>query len=235
MTSAASDDNDLKKLPLRERKQLRARKHAAEVASRIFSERGYDATSLEDIANEAEMSVSSLLRYFGGKERLALAHHVDLLEALRDKLADERLPVIERWRAFVVEQAASVRPYSSYHDERKLIVSHPALLRLLSRIQLEQQEALTEAFAREGGVDVDNDLYGRLMAAVLVAGNETVYIHWLKTGGERDLREVSLEVVDFVATRLGTRDETASQVPVLSVIEAGGDVPDDDGVIQAAE
>ena len=207
---------DPKRLPLRARKQLRARQHAAEVASRIFSERGYEQTSLEDIANEAEVSVSSLLRYFGGKERLALAHHIDLLEALRVKLADETRPVIERWRAFIVDQAASLRPYSSYDAERKLIVSVPALLRLLSRLQLDQQEELTAAFAREARLDPDHDLYGRLLAALLVAGNEAVYIQWLKSGGERDLVEVSLEVVDFVATRLGTRDETAHQVASIA-------------------
>jgi AcrR family transcriptional regulator len=216
-------------LPLRARKQLRARQHAAEVASRIFRERGYEETSLEDIANEAEVSVSSLLRYFGGKERLALAHHIDLLEAFRAKLADETMPVIERWRAFVVEQASSLWSYSSYQAERKLIVSVPALLRLLSRIQLDQQEELTASFAREAGLDPDHDLHGRLLAALLVAGNEAVYIQWLKSGGERDLAEVSLEVVDFVARRLGTRDETARDAPSMSSPGEADEPGDADG------
>lgn len=208
-------------LPLRARKRLRARTHAASVASRLFSERGYEQTSLEDIAEEAEMSVSSLLRYFGSKERLALAHHLELLEAFRAKLADESLTVIGRWRAFIAEQAGSLLPYSAYHAERKLIVSFPVLLRLLSRIQLDQQEELTAAFAREAGLDPDHDLYGRLLAALLVAGNEAVYIQWLRSGGKADLVEVSLEVVDFVAARLGTRHEATQQVP--SIASAAGD------------
>src|SRR5262245_31840025 len=128
-TSAAGTSADAPRPSLRARKQLRARQLAAEVASRKFQERGYEQTSLEDIADEAEISVSSLLRYFGDKERLALAHHVDLLEALRGTLADDSTSVIERWRAFIIDQARSLRSYSSYEAERKLIVSVPSLLR----------------------------------------------------------------------------------------------------------
>lgn len=202
-------------LALRARKQRRARQQAIEVASRIFRERGFDQTSLEEIANEAEMSVSSLLRYFGSKERLALAHHIDHLESFRRHMADDSKPVIQRWRAFIVEQASSLRSFDSYNEERRLIVSVPGLLRLLSRIQLDQQDELAAGFAREAGVDPDGDLYGRLLAALLVAGNEAVYIQWLRSGGEGDLAEMCLAVVDFVRMRLGSRAETATEVPSL--------------------
>jgi AcrR family transcriptional regulator len=198
---------------LRERKQRRARQQAVEVASRLFMERGYDETSLEDIANEAEMSVSSLLRYFGSKEQLALANHADLLESFRRHLADESKPTIQRWRDFIVDQAATLRSFSSYNDERQLILSVPGLLRQLSRIQLDQQDALAAAFAREAGVDPDEDLYGRLLAALLVAGNEAVYLQWLRSGGKRDLPAMCLAVVDFAATRLGSRDEATRKLP----------------------
>jgi len=203
-------------LALRERKQRRARQQAIEVASRIFRQRGYDETSLEDIAYEAEMSVSSLLRYFGSKERLALAHHIDHLESFRRHLADESKPPLERWREFIVDQASSLRSFDSYNDERQLIVSVPGLLRQLSRIQLDQQDELAASFAREAGVDPDDDLYGRLLAALLVAGNEAVYIQWLRSGGKRDLPAMCLAVVDFVATRLGSRDETTDTIASLS-------------------
>ena len=60
---------DGKPLALRARKQRRARLQAMEVASRIFRERGFDQATLEEIADQADMSVSSLLRYFGSKEQ----------------------------------------------------------------------------------------------------------------------------------------------------------------------
>ena len=195
------------KLPLRERKQRRAREHAMKVASELFRERGYDETSLEDIASEAEMSVSSLMRYFGSKERLALAHHIDHLAAARAHLLAEDKPVLERWRAFILDQASSMRSFDSYHEERQLIVSVPVLLRLLSRIQLDHQDELTAAFSREAGLDPEDDLYGRMLAALLVAGNEAVYIQWLNSKGRKDLPAMCLAVVDFAEKRLGSRDD----------------------------
>lgn len=216
MSVTGTKTNDgAKPLALRARKQRRARLLAMDVASRIFRERGFDQATLEEIADEAEMSVSSLLRYFGSKERLALAHHIDHLESCRSHLADGSKPVIERWRAFIVDQATSLRSFDSYNEERQLIVSVPGLLRLLSRIQLDQQDDLAKAFAAEAGVDPEEDLYGRLLAALLVAGNEAVYIQWLRSGGQGDLAEMCLAVVDFVAVRLGSRAETAAQVPSL--------------------
>lgn len=206
---------DGKLLALRARKQRRARLQAMDVASRIFRERGFDQTTLEEIADAAEMSVSSVLRYFGSKERLALAHHIDHLESCRRHLADVSKSVVQRWRDFIVDQATSLRSFDSYNVERKLIVSVPGLLRLLSRLQLDQQDDLANAFAQEAGVEPDEDLYGRLLAALLVAGNEAVYIQWLRSGGKGDLAEMCLAVVDFVAMRLGSRAETAAQVPSL--------------------
>lgn len=202
-------------LALRARKQRRARLLAMEVASRIFRERGFEQATLEEIADKAEMSVSSLLRYFGSKERLALAHHLDHLESCRRHLADGSKPVVQRWREFIVDQASSLRSFDSYNEERRLIVSVPGLLRLLSRIQLDQQDDLATAFAVEAGVEPDADLYGRLLAALLVAGNEAVYIQWLRSGGQGDLAEMCLAVVDFVAMRFGSRADTEAQVPSL--------------------
>lgn len=213
MTTTGTSAGDGPPLALRERKQRRARLQAIEVASRLFLQHGYDETSLEDIANEAEMSVSSLLRYFGSKEQLALAHHLDHLEAFRRHLADQSKPTIERWRDFILDQASSLRSFSSYNDERRLILSVPGLLRQLSRIQLDQQNALAESFAREAGVDPDDDLYGRLLAALLVAGNEAVYLQWLRSDGRKDLPSMCLAVVDFAAARLGTRDEADGELP----------------------
>ncbi len=216
---ASTSRGPLGELPLRARKQKRARLHAIDVASRLFGERGYDSTSLEDIAHEAEMSVSSILRYFGSKERLALAHHVDRLENFRAHLADESAPVLQRWRGFIVEQAASLRSFDSCRQERELIRSVPALLRPLSRIQLDQQGELSTAFSREAGVDPGGDVYGRLLAALLVAGNEAVYLQWLWADGKRDLAQMCLEVVDFAEVRLGSRDDAAEDITAMSGVD----------------
>ena len=63
---------------LRERKKQRTRELIAARALELFSERGYHATTVADIAAAAEVSKPTLFRYFPTKEDLVLhriAHH----------------------------------------------------------------------------------------------------------------------------------------------------------------
>jgi AcrR family transcriptional regulator len=208
---------------LRVRKAARAREQYAEVARRLFRERGYEATSLEDIAAAAETSVSTVLRYFGSKERLALAKRVEALERFRAIAAAEGpTPVIDRWRAFVAELAsAEDSTFERWAEDRNLIAGEPAINRLNASIQRTYQDILAEAFSREAGVDPTHDLYGQLLAALLVAGNEAVFRRWLATGGERDLVTTVVAVVDFAASRLGGRDHVAPSGPWLDAPPTG--------------
>jgi AcrR family transcriptional regulator len=193
---------------LRVRKAERAKQHAAEVARRLIHQRGYDKTSLDDIAEEAETSVSTLLRYFGSKERLALAAQVDAFETFRDMVtAEGPTTTLERWRTFVATWAAEREPSSDWEADHDLIATVPAVHRLNSHLQRGYQDLLAASFAREAGVDPDHDLYGRLLAALLVAGNEAVFHRWLATSRSRSLVETCLDVIDFAESRLGDRED----------------------------
>jgi AcrR family transcriptional regulator len=191
---------------LRVRKAERAKRHASAVARRLIREQGYERTSLEDIAEAAETSVSTLLRYFGSKERLALATQVEAFDMFREMVAAAGpATTLERWRTFVGTWAAEREPSSEWEADHDLIATVPAVHRLNSHLQRSYQDLLAESFAREAGVDPDHDLYGRLLAALLVAGNEAVFRRWLATGRSRSLVATCLEVIDFAESRLGDR------------------------------
>ena len=115
---------------LRVRKAERAKRHASEVARRLIQQRGYDKTSLEDIADAAETSVSTLLRYFGSKERLALAAQVDALREFREMVTtDGPTTTLERWRTFVATGPPSASPRATGKPIIDLIATVPAIHR----------------------------------------------------------------------------------------------------------
>jgi AcrR family transcriptional regulator len=62
---------------LRERWRLNAMRTIQERALDLFDERGFDAVTIEEIAAAAEVSPSSVYRYFGTKEGLIVADEFD--------------------------------------------------------------------------------------------------------------------------------------------------------------
>jgi AcrR family transcriptional regulator len=99
------------RLPTNERRAL-----IVEAAGRLFGERGYDGTRLDDVAAAAGVTKPILYRHFGDKERLYLA----LLERHRDDLGRFTVPsegtleermraVLEVWLDYVEAHAYAWR------------------------------------------------------------------------------------------------------------------------------
>ena len=64
---------------LRERKKAKTRAAIQEHALRLFRERGYAATTVEQIAEAAEVSPATFYRYFPTKEDVVLQDDLDLI------------------------------------------------------------------------------------------------------------------------------------------------------------
>jgi AcrR family transcriptional regulator len=77
-------------LGLRERKKAKTRAAIQRHALRLFREQGYDATTVNQIADSAEISPSTFFRYFPTKEDLVLWDEFDplIIEAFRAQPAE---------------------------------------------------------------------------------------------------------------------------------------------------
>jgi AcrR family transcriptional regulator len=71
--------SDNQALGLRERKKIKTRQAIRREAFRLIDENGYAATTIEQIADAAEVSPSTFFRYFPSKESLLLADDLDPL------------------------------------------------------------------------------------------------------------------------------------------------------------
>jgi AcrR family transcriptional regulator len=77
-------------LSRRERKKRETRQSLMEAALRLFSERGYDATTVKDITDAADVAKGTFFNYFDTKEAILPAIAACRLEQLEAALAPER-------------------------------------------------------------------------------------------------------------------------------------------------
>src|SRR6202035_2173045 len=119
-------DTDATRIGLRERKKQQTRERIARVALELFAERGYDETTLADIAEAADVSPRTIFAYYESKEDILFCEEGVFLERLREML-EERPPgttTIDAIREFF----ASIEPPDEQARLRKKVVNaNPAL------------------------------------------------------------------------------------------------------------
>lgn len=154
---------------LRETKAARARQRMMDAALDLFTQQGYDETTMEQVAEAAEVGTSTLYRYFPTKDQLLLdrlADSVDFAAALRARPAGE--PLGEALGAALLDVAALLDdPRSRTADVRRLVDAAPvARARLWDRFQ-STREDLEAAIAERTDQD-RTSLAVRLAAGLLL-------------------------------------------------------------------
>lgn len=110
-------------LPLRERKKARTRQLLRDVAHELFAERGYDGTTVADIAAAAEVSEPTFFRYYPSKASVAIAPLNDVVDVL-----------LERLEAQPDDLAPIEACIAATHDEVLLSAFRPEISEQLSRV-----------------------------------------------------------------------------------------------------
>jgi AcrR family transcriptional regulator len=175
-------------LSLRERKKLKTLRTIRREAFRLFAEQGYEATTVHQIADAAEVSPSTFFRYFPTKEDVVLDddYNPAMADALRSRPADE--PVVESIRHAL---AASVGELLQQDREElvirtRLTYNDPAI-RARSMDELMRSEAEVAAMIAGRTGRPDNDLEVRCAAAAIIAVSAAVVRHWVEGDGTEDL------------------------------------------------
>ena len=87
MTGPSTAATDAR-LSLVERKQRAARGRIVEAADALFAERGFDAVSVTDIAERAEVGRTTFFRHFGDKSEVVFAREQAMFDAISDAASD---------------------------------------------------------------------------------------------------------------------------------------------------
>jgi AcrR family transcriptional regulator len=153
-----------------------------EAAFRLFAERGYDATSVDEIVAAAGVSRSTFFRVFGSKEAVIFPDHDRLLA-----LVEARLRASTQTSAIAAVSDA-VRlvlfHYVAEGDrarERYRLTSSVAALRERELISgARYQRLFRQYISASDATTGEGQLHAELMAAAVVAAHNRVLRRWLR-------------------------------------------------------
>ncbi|MEV5894292.1 TetR family transcriptional regulator [Nonomuraea fuscirosea] len=180
---------------LRERTRRAVQAELAAVALELFTERGFEDVTVDDIARAAGVSKRSFFRYFPAKEDAVFGGVLlmgdDIAEQIAGRPAGE--PAWECLHAVLREWVARIDAGS--RAALRVIESTPALR---ARFQQKREEArgrIAEALAERSGLDA---FTADLLTSAAATAIDCASREWLRGGGEDE----RLELVDAAFERL---------------------------------
>lgn len=182
-----------KVLGRRERKKAATRKAISDAATALFFERGFDAVSIREIAEKADVSPTTVLAHFPQKEALVF-----------DEDEEQRAELV----AVVTHRPAGVSLAQAFHDHLRddltanlvghdefddrvrqfweLVDSTPSLGEYGQRMWLRHEDAIAAAIAAEHGLDEPDDgirVFARfVLQLALLAGTSDDRLRMLDAG-----------------------------------------------------
>lgn len=184
-------DDAMARMGLRERKRLQAMRRIQSLALDLFDAHGYDEVTIERIAEAAEVSPSSVYRYFGTKEQLVIWDEYDpmALQAIAAELPG-RSP-LEALRLVVSELV--VRAFEEdaerIHRRLRLAYTHPAIEAASALQAYEMAGLIAGMVAHATGKDPD-ELDVQVFAHAFTGGLLGALKHWYATDFATPLRTI---------------------------------------------
>jgi AcrR family transcriptional regulator len=190
---------------LRERKRTRTRLMIQTEALRLFNEKGYAQTTVDEIADAAAISPRTFFRYFPSKEDVVIWDEYDplALDLLASRPDDE--PFAETFRAVLRETLSGLHR----HDPARLLarvrlaVTVPELRARFLDEQTHGIEQLAPLLARKRGAPTD-ELKLRVIGSALLATVSVALDLWQRDGGKSDLLGLLDQAIATLAE--GTRE-----------------------------
>lgn len=155
----------------RERKKAQTRQALADAALALFLERGYDEVGVKEVADAADVSVTTLFKYFPSKEAL-LFDQDDDIEAALDRAVRGRPPghtIVDALREHMLRDSAD----GPSEEFVQLIESTPVLRDYGRRMWMRHETALARAITEEMGAP-EGDVSCAALARFALASRELI-------------------------------------------------------------
>lgn len=183
----------VRSLGLRERKKERTREQLVEAALRLFTQRGYEETTIDEVVNAVEVSPRTFFRYFQSKEDVLVTWVDEFSDRVRHALA-ARPPDEEPYTAL---RNALTDAVAIYETKRTHFIAIERFIARTPAVRAQKLEKLgrcsqimIDVLAQRLGVDAQRHLAPRLLANCAIGILGAAVNTWIAQGGKESLSEI---------------------------------------------
>jgi AcrR family transcriptional regulator len=150
---------------LRERKKTETRAALSRAALELALRDGYDAVTVDAIADAANVSTRTFRNYFSSKEDAVLALLGDVVDRQTQSLLerDEGEPVLDSLEACALELVVSGEDFNRAVSVTRVITEHPALVAHAAAAHLRASDQMIAEIGRRLGADPNTAIQPRLL------------------------------------------------------------------------
>jgi AcrR family transcriptional regulator len=184
-----------------------ARERLERAALTLFAERGYDATTVADIADRAGLTKSTFFRHFADKREVLFGGQDILMGWFSDAIAAAPPSATAMACLAAALEAAATVFVPERHDlapARRAVIAANAELQERELLKRARLAAAMAAALRARGTD---ETTARLAAELGVLAFSTAYARWAAPGNRRSFPDLAHEALRDLSTRaaaLGT-------------------------------
>lgn len=204
MTNDGAQPRTVDPASLRERKKERTRRELVAAALQLFEQKGYDATTVDEIAAAAEVSPRTFFRYFADKEEVAMGEVFDqsVIDLVNARPAGE--PLVESLRHVVAGSLGLMNESDreALLPRLKIVYRTPSLRGRRWEYQLRFGRTAGAALAERLGLPPD-DLGSRVTATAALMAVEVAMDRWQERDGRDDLGELLQAAVSSLGEAFG--------------------------------
>jgi AcrR family transcriptional regulator len=172
---------------LRERKKVRTREAIIDAALDLFERKGYDATTVEDIAAAADVSPRTFFRYFESKLDLIMARSGENQTGVGPMLAARPAgePLLDAVRAVMRAELEQQIADPLVLREFQVMLTTPSLRTMAREHFYEEEAEMVGAIAARLGV-AEDDFVAHVTTGVIASALWVAVNRWVVEGADLD-------------------------------------------------
>jgi AcrR family transcriptional regulator len=205
--------SDLAETPgRRERKKRATRLALKSAALNLVAERGYGNVTVEDIANEVDVSERTFFNYFASKDAAIVGEDPELADALRDGLfaisnnvapfEALRTVLLDRIEATGEDIDLSSEDHVTWQRRFAVVRSQPEVLLAYAKHLANLEDSITEALLEWMGGDEELRTYASLVSSSALGILRVAGAYWGGEGGSKTLTEYVNAAFDLLGQGL---------------------------------